>query len=679
MAYLEVHTTAASSAFPRDLYEEVKGSSLHPNLASLSWKERRVYPKFVSAAKWLSVCPFLNPNLSCLGFEKQQDADPQQNSDCKAIGECPNSAFLALLATSVYSFFFDKEVKGKPDSYSLVSSAAFAVMSSGLSTITHIGFEVDLLYFFCQVLIIQLMKIKLWLFIVGGTFTYSLVILRSKFNPQPGSGFLELQDQNYTLINVEPLENVVTEIVWFSRGSNPSATVKAKFVGCIEALKKENESVINAISRNINVYVKANVLDEDQISVPKLQRDDNLLMDVLPEEIVKDLHQSIKQMVLEGFKKECLDLYTNCRREFLKETLSIFGLQFQELNKEDIDNLEKIESFIKRLTVALRLLFPNERKLCDRMFRGSISSREFAFMEVCTELASSLLSTAKAVVSWSNFLPETLGELMQEFEPGLLNEHHMQLKMNVTFLISKRLYIFKKGYASLATDGWLHPITYDVINYVINYVSSISRSLPVYVIRMIELLESNLEAKSKELEAEMHGLGYVFIMNNRWFINQEAKLHGLGPILGYDWLKYNTEKFQQNLELYHRSSWNKILEFLKLDINESEPIVAELMKDRLFWFYEHFDETCNVQSDWSAFDEPSRKFIIKSIEDILLPAYGNFVGRFQKLLVSTLMNTLGMEYLKFKIDSTICFQLKCTQRSKSGIITRRLRLVNKSF
>ena len=81
-----------------------------------------------------------------------------------------HSAFLVLLMTSVYSFFVDKELQGKPDVYSLVSSAAFAIASLGLSTLTTLGFEVDLLYFFSGVLIVQLMKINLWLVIVGGGF-----------------------------------------------------------------------------------------------------------------------------------------------------------------------------------------------------------------------------------------------------------------------------------------------------------------------------------------------------------------------------------------------------------------------------------------------------------------------------------------------------------------------------
>jgi len=67
--------------------------------------------------------------------------------------------FSVFTNTTVYSFFFDK-ANGKPDLYSLISCAAVAIMLFSLSTQTHFGFEVDLLYFFCGYLTLQVMKIK---------------------------------------------------------------------------------------------------------------------------------------------------------------------------------------------------------------------------------------------------------------------------------------------------------------------------------------------------------------------------------------------------------------------------------------------------------------------------------------------------------------------------------------
>ncbi|KAL9316505.1 hypothetical protein ACSQ67_017506 [Phaseolus vulgaris] len=190
----------------------------------------------------------------------------------------------------------------------------------------------------------------------------------------------------------------------------------------------------------------------------------------------------------------------------------------------------------------------------------------------------------------------------------------------------------------------------EVNNYIKSLIESRERKLRqgledemLYIYRMIELLESSLEANSKIYKNST--LGYVFIMNNRRFIGVEAKLNELGPIFGDDWLHKNTTIFQQNLELYLRSSWNKIVNLLKLDINQLEPsVAAELMKDKLFWFNEHFDETCNIQSEWSVCDAELREQIIKSIENILLPAYGSFIGRFEKFLGKN-----AYKYIKYGI------------------------------
>ncbi|KAL2975812.1 hypothetical protein AAZX31_14G183500 [Glycine max] len=87
-------------------------------------------------------------------------------------------AILVFMATSIYSFFFDKAANGKPDAYSLISYASFvAIMSLGLSRLTQFGFEIDLLHFFCGGLIIQFLEIKRWLVIIGGCFIYFLVVI----------------------------------------------------------------------------------------------------------------------------------------------------------------------------------------------------------------------------------------------------------------------------------------------------------------------------------------------------------------------------------------------------------------------------------------------------------------------------------------------------------------------
>jgi len=93
-----------------------------------------------------------------------------------------HSAFLVLTITSIYSFFSDKIMNGKPDAYSLISCAAFSMMLLSLSRQIQCGFEVDLMYFYLGCLIVQIMKINLPLAIVGVLYSYCLIILRSSFS-----------------------------------------------------------------------------------------------------------------------------------------------------------------------------------------------------------------------------------------------------------------------------------------------------------------------------------------------------------------------------------------------------------------------------------------------------------------------------------------------------------------
>lgn len=101
---------------------------------------------------------------------------------------------LVLLLTSLYSFVSDKDLKGKPDLLSLISCAAFALMSFSLSRQIDLGFESDLLNFFLGILTVQLMKINLMLSIVAAIFCYSVIILRSKLDSRHEVGPLRAED-----------------------------------------------------------------------------------------------------------------------------------------------------------------------------------------------------------------------------------------------------------------------------------------------------------------------------------------------------------------------------------------------------------------------------------------------------------------------------------------------------
>ncbi|RZC08395.1 exocyst complex component EXO70B1-like [Glycine soja] len=564
-------------------------------------------------------------------------------------------AFFILMITSVYSFFFDKVVKGKPDAYSLVSCAAFAIMSLALSRLSHFGFEVDLLVFFSGLLILQLMKIKLWLVIVGGSFSYSLFILRSSL-VAPRSGHdhgLQDRDHDHGLQDrvphhvidlgshsqsqgtrtspsvtqvdstqaivsvaqeadsppeIEDLGLLVTESQQRNNDSDNNSIV-TQFMGCIEALKKENENVILTIFKHAEEYLKASLVQTPDL---QLHCDDNLVVDSLPSVIINDLRECVRLMVTAGLKEECIDVYITWRREFLGEMLS-WLIKF------------KIGRFyIKALCVADRILLPNERRLCECVFEGSIPLED----KYPALPGIHRFGFRKSLDSYPALRDKLLIGL------GILSPHGIRKfgeLLSLTYGVKEK---------AIVPGGRVHQITLDVLDYAgiidvqltVLLDSSLEGKFPLNNIAMItNLLDSSLEANSQNYHDPI--LGYVFIINNRSYIRQRAMRGGLRHILGNDWIRKNTTSIKENLQLYLRSSWNKILDILKLDINESEPnVAAQLMKNKLRSFNEHFDDICNIQSTWFVFTKELRRKIIQSIEKILLQAYGNFIGRLQDFI-----------------------------------------------
>lgn len=434
--------------------------------------------------------------------------------------------------------------------------------------------------------------------------------------------------------------------------------------------------------------------EEDLIPVAKAVVDYNVVIDALPPATVNGLREIAKRMLAAGFGKECSHVYGGCRREFLEESLSRLGLQklsISEVHKMPWQELEdEIERWIKASNVALKILFPSERRLGDRVFSGLSSSSavaDLSFMEVCRGSAIQLLNFADAVAIGSRTperlfrvldVFETLRDLIPEFE-ALFSDQYCSLLVNEAITIWKRLgeaisgifielenLISRDPVKAVVPGGGLHPIT----RYVMNYLRAVCRShqtlelvfkdnalslkdypkhddrlqsnspFSVQISWIMDLLERNLDAKSKLYKDP--ALCSVFMMNNGRYIVQKTKDSELGTLLGDDWIRKHSTKVRQCHMNYQRSSWNKLLGFLKV-----ETLAAKPMKEKLKMFNLHFEEICRVQSQWFVFDEQLREELRISVEKLLLPAYGSFIGRFQ--IIPELAKN-GDKYIKFGME-----------------------------
>ncbi|XP_045829158.1 exocyst complex component EXO70A1-like [Trifolium pratense] len=518
-----------------------------------------------------------------------------------------HAAFLVLTITTLYSFFFDKLMKGKPDAYSLLSCAAFAIMSLSLSRETQSGFKIDLMYFFLGSLILQLMKIKLILFIPGAGFGYLIVILRSYFssindaiqaeshshslqlasitdNDDPTS----LQDENLNVI-VDPHSTQLTS-------TDIGSSMLEQLSDYVKALQQENSTLIEMLMENLKDYLS----DDSAFSGFNVSEDTDFMIMALPTETIDNIHKTAKLMVSAGFKREFSDVYSSSRRDCLVESLSRLG--FKKLTIEDrrmlswkeIEN--KIVRWIKASNVALKILLPTERKLCDRAFFGFSSTADLSFMGVCCESALQLLNFADVIAIGSGS-PEQLHRVLKVFETmrdliipefeSLFRDQYSASLQKEAITVWKRLGEGIRGIFTEFTnliqqisaeevnlDAEIHPITIHVMNYLcaasqsrktleqvfegdygdllkeypkiedrVQSSSNVSGQMGL----IMELLESKLIAESK-LHSRLTDLSLRFLIRNVDYIVQKAKECELGTILGDDWFKNQATQFNQEIK-----------------------------------------------------------------------------------------------------------------------------------
>uniref|UniRef100_A0A2P2PID8 Exocyst subunit Exo70 family protein n=1 Tax=Rhizophora mucronata TaxID=61149 RepID=A0A2P2PID8_RHIMU len=451
-------------------------------------------------------------------------------------------------------------------------------------------------------------------------------------------------------------------------------------------------------------------VDDDHIPVAQPLSDYDIIIDALPLGTIGDLQQIAKRMVDAGFAKECSHVYSSCRRLFLEESMSRLGLQ--KLSVEEVQRLpwkdleDEIEKLIKATNVFLRILFPSERRLCDRVFLGSSLAADLSFMEVCRGSTIQILNFADAVAIGGRSperlfkildLFEAFRDLMPEFESNF-SDHYCLVLRNEAAAICKRLgeairgifmeleNLIRRDPAKAAVPGGgLHPITRYVMNYLraacrsretleqifeenvgVNVVmpkdSSPSSSLSVQMTWIMELLESNLEMKSK-----VYGdpaLCSVFMMNNGTYIVQKVKDSELGLLLGDGWIRKHNAKIRQFQSNYLKSSWKKVLEVLRGDNGSPAVVVGNSipMKEKIKLFNSHFEEACRTQSQWIISDEQLRKDLKTSVSQILLPAYENLIQRFH---TSPEVGKLANKYIKYSVED-VAFQINSLFQGPSG-------------
>lgn len=179
----------------------------------------------------------------------------------------------------------------------------------------------------------------------------------------------------------------------------------------VKALQQENPNLIEMCLEKLKEYLS----DDSGFNVS----DPDFMIKALPTETMDDIHKTAKLMVSAGLEMDFSKVYISCRKECLVESLDRLGLKKPSI--EDVQMMswkeleEEIERWIKTSNVALKILFPTERKLCDRVLFGFSSTADLSFTDVCRESALQLLNFANAIANGSRS-PERLFRVIDMFE-----------------------------------------------------------------------------------------------------------------------------------------------------------------------------------------------------------------------------------------------------------------------
>ncbi|GJT85883.1 exocyst complex component EXO70B1 [Tanacetum coccineum] len=434
---------------------------------------------------------------------------------------------------------------------------------------------------------------------------------------------------------------------------------------CCCKLEDEFRGLVDRVdfSRGVDFFGDEENEEEDELDVPVAHpvTDFDITIDAIPASMVRDLSEIAKRMIAAGYGKECSAVYSVFRRGFLEESLSRLG--FLGLRDNDNDNDVEIEKWINAINIAVKVFYPSERRICDRVFgsgSGSGAVTNMCFMDLCRVSVMDLLNFANGIAMGSRTperlfkildVYEVVKELLPEFEVLFSDDYSLFLR-NEAVSVWKRLgesirgifvelenLIRRDPVKAAVPGGGLHPITRYVMNYLraacsrptLEHVfeDNVDQSLASSIAWIMEVLESNLESKSKVYRDP--ALASVFMMNNGRYIVKKVKGDVLGTVLGDDWIRKQKSKVRQYHTNYQRSSWHKLLNTLKLDNNLASNVASKSLKDKLKVFNSQFDEICRTQSTWAIFDEQLRDELKISVAGTLLPAYRNFLGRFHNI------------------------------------------------
>lgn len=413
------------------------------------------------------------------------------------------------------------------------------------------------------------------------------------------------------------------------------------------------------------------------------------------DEIVRYLNKIAKAMIASGYESECCQVYMVARRNIFEEALQKLGFEkhsIDDIQKMSWESMEReIATWVKTFKQCATILFSGERKLAESVFSEYPELTDSLFSNLTRGIVIQLLNFSEGVAMTKRSaeklfklldMYEALRDMVPKMEDLFPEESANELKTETTTARARlgeaAISIFGDLENSIKADtgktpvpgGAVHPLTRYTINYLKyaceykntleqifkehskieradstsrphfegeqapNYQSSSDNQSPfaVELTKVMELLDSNLEAKSK-LYRDI-ALSSIFMMNNGRYILQKIKGSAeIHELVGDTWYRKRSSDLRQYHKNYQRETWSRLLSCLNHEgLTVHGKVVKPVLKERFKSFNTLFDEIHRTQSLWVISDEQLQSEIRVSISAVMIPAYRSFLGRFSQYL-----------------------------------------------
>lgn len=398
------------------------------------------------------------------------------------------------------------------------------------------------------------------------------------------------------------------------------------------------------------------------------------------------------------------------------ELLEFEKLNMEDVQRMSWDLLGgEISRWIRIVKSCSKTLLPAERKLGDSVFSDHPSISRTLFSNLARTVVIRLLDFAEAVAMTKRsteklfrFLDvfETVQELIPVISDSCSNEYQNEVKSEIEAALERlgeaAVNIFSDLESSIRNDvartpvpgGAVHPLTRYVMNYlkyaceykdtleqIFQQHGKVDRSLvddgafagaetetdsphnlatppittpfSIQVITIMDLLDANLEAKSKLYRDR--ALRSIFLMNNGRYILQKVKGSAeIHQVMGNNWCRRRSTVVRQFHKNYQRDTWGRVLQILSHEgLQGNAKALKPVLKERFKSFSTIFDEIHRTQSTWVVSDEQLQSELQVSISAVIIPAYRSFLGRFRQYFDNTKQAEKFIKYQPEDIETLI--------------------------